>query len=987
MDERPNDDTPAPAAATADRKDTETSHEEPVKSPTKKKAKCVKPKHKNLSKSKKSRSRNKKTARDDSDSSSDNDSDEDDSDDDDTSDTTSSEEEVRKKRLAKSKARKKASRRRRKSSKKQVSESDDDISEDEVRVVRFITAPSARLRGSVANAVQESDTSSEDEKRRRKSKKSRKASETESEDASDEGGDVSTLETQVRDLVSKVEALKTTPKSKSSSKRRRKSKKSKKASETESEDASDDGDDFSTLETQVRDLMTKIESLKTKSKSSPSKRRRSSTKSSSSSKRKSSRKADSLQYKRVDQVWDSETYNYKLKESAEDDDGEFAEYAFLVRRRFDCENVYQDTVIDIKSKRLRTVLAEIMKDCKSVSLEAEEPTIDPNLLFLYLEELRTHYKKTLRSRIKTEKKKKTIKKLEQQKTTCKILVNYIDKDYADTKKTLYPLLQAGNITFDLLWALFTPNDIAITSCYGAWDEPRCFKVDFAMKHSSMMRGSWYDIEGKYMEYDGKGFGYGDFQVDIDSFKGPRKITSLAAYPLKYHKDPAGVKKQIVARGQRFVSMEGMQYKSHKGLAFMKKKKQVLKININGRVIIDPATFRRVNPNYLISVLRSKDSEDLFGPDSSDDDCSCCGSDSEREDAVGGNEVVENDEMDGGERAPKYKYKWVNGEHYVAVEVDEHGEPILSQGIDKIDQRSYTEEQLLLTSPVVLGFAFSEKLWLEFSLSGVHDIQHNDDAYDSLVLPDDKKATVRALVESYKFHPAKAIDDVIQGKGKGLVFVLHGSPGTGKTLTAESVSELLRCPLYIVSAGELGTDPVRLEQELQKILDIAHSWGAILLLDEADVFLEKREVHDIHRNALVSIFLRLLEYFQGILFLTTNRVETFDEAFQSRIHVALRYDELTPKSRKEIWMTFIERVRRQTVDQVGGFTDEEFNLLSRHKLNGRQIKNMVRTAQALAINEGKQLNMTHIKRVLDVAETFDRDLKGGSGYLDAMRSYT
>lgn len=103
-------------------------------------------------------------------------------------------------------------------------------------------------------------------------------------------------------------------------------------------------------------------------------------------------------------------------------------------------------------------------------------------------------------------------------------------------------------------------------------------------------------------------------------------------------------------------------------------------------------------------------------------------------------------------------------------------------------------------------------------------------------------------------------------------VLHGPPGTGKTLTAEGISDLLKCPLYTVSAGELGTDSRYLEAELQKILDICHTWGAILLLDEADVFLEKRNMQDIHRNALVSIFLRQLEYFQGILFLTTNRVE-------------------------------------------------------------------------------------------------------------------
>lgn len=65
---------------------------------------------------------------------------------------------------------------------------------------------------------------------------------------------------------------------------------------------------------------------------------------------------------------------------------------------------------------------------------------------------------------------------------------------------------------------------------------------------------------------------------------------------------------------------------------------------------------------------------------------------------------------------------------------------------------------------------------------------------------------------------------------------HGPPGTGKTLTAEGIAELLKRPLYMVSVGELGTNPHQLETELNKILDVAHSWGAVLLLDEADVFL-------------------------------------------------------------------------------------------------------------------------------------------------------
>lgn len=157
------------------------------------------------------------------------------------------------------------------------------------------------------------------------------------------------------------------------------------------------------------------------------------------------------------------------------------------------------------------------------------------------------------------------------------------------------------------------------------------------------------------------------------------------------------------------------------------------------------------------------------------------------------------------------------------------------------------------------------------------------------------------------------------------------------MTAEGIAELLKCPLYMVSAGELGTNPRELEAELNKILDIAHSWGAVLLLDEADVFLEKRTIQDIHRNALVSIFLRLLEYFQGILFLTTNRVETFDDAFQSRIHVALRYGDLTTKAKRTVWKMFLDKVRAKDGVEIEHFKESDYDKLARHILNGRQVR--------------------------------------------------
>ncbi|KAI9681618.1 MAG: hypothetical protein M1829_000815 [Trizodia sp. TS-e1964] len=712
---------------------------------------------------------------------------------------------------------------------------------------------------------------------------------------------------------------------------------------------------------------------------------------------KKKKRASKLEYKRVDQLWDSTIHNYKLTDTAEDEDAdEYDQYIFTVRRKFDWEGKYTDTVIDIKSKWLKEALNEVMDGVKGVSLVEETPVVDPNMLFLYLEELRAKMKE-LKTERKTQKKKKAKKLTTQKIAHIKVLIKYLDLDYKETKKTLYPLLESNLITFDLLWALFKPNTIAYTPTYGNTDEPRAFKIEYATKESSFMKGQWYAIEGRYLEYDGKSFGMGTLDVQVESFKGARKITSLACYPFHYHKDKDVLREKLIERGRKFVALKGMNYRFHKGMAFYKKKRSIIKVNINGRIMVDPAIHRRINPNYPISTVKPKDPNEIESSDDEDSDDDSCGCGGEKSDDEEGQKNGVGGGLGDEEEKEKIKLKLVLDEagkgHIVEVKVDADGEEVQVEKIEKINEddedkkeTTFSDEDLLVASPVVLGFAFSEKLWLEFTVSGVNEIDWNEGAFDSLVLPENQKSIVRALVESHTFHAAENIDDVIQGKGRGLVAVLHGPPGTGKTLTAEGIAELLKCPLYMVSAGELGTDPRTLEAELNKILDIAHSWGAVLLLDEADVFLEKRTIQDIHRNALVSIFLRLLEYFQGILFLTTNRVETFDDAFQSRIHVALRYGELTTKAKKTVWTMFLDRVRAMQEVETTMFKDSDYDDLAKHNLNGRQIKNCVRTAQALAVNEKKALSMEHIKRVLLVAESFDRDLKGGTGYLDAMRSY-
>lgn len=150
-----------------------------------------------------------------------------------------------------------------------------------------------------------------------------------------------------------------------------------------------------------------------------------------------------------------------------------------------------------------------MDGVKGISLVEDTPVIDPNVLFLYLEDLRKICKSLKNKPITAKKgKKKLIKQNETTRKHLKVLLKFLDKDYADTKKTLYPMLESGLITFDLLWALYKPNTLAYTTTYGSVDEPRAFKIELAELEKSFMKGEWYNIEGKYLEYDGKSWGMG-----------------------------------------------------------------------------------------------------------------------------------------------------------------------------------------------------------------------------------------------------------------------------------------------------------------------------------------------------------------------------------------------------------------------------------------------------------------------------------------------
>jgi hypothetical protein len=291
-------------------------------------------------------------------------------------------------------------------------------------------------------------------------------------------------------------------------------------------------------------------------------------------------------------------------------------------------------------------------------------------------------------------------------------------------------------------------------------------------------------------------------------------------------------------------------------------------------------------------------------------------------------------------------------------IDEYDRDDDDHAIDEL-----STDALWMTDPYVKGFSFVTKQWGRFAVGNISSIAFRSDAFDQLVLAEDKKELVRALVT----YGGGGFQDIISGKGGGCIFLLHGDPGVGKTLTAEAIAELLHRPLYSVAVGELGTNTEQLEKSLRQILDVAQIWNAVVLIDEADIFLEKRTSGDILRNAMVGIFLRLLEYHQGVLFLTTNRVTEFDSAFHSRISVALKYGALTREAREKIWTNLLAAARIEGLDPAE---------LSLTEINGRQIKNTIRLAQGLAAQQGVTVTAKHIEMTLAVSQQFQRDLKEG-----------
>ena len=324
-----------------------------------------------------------------------------------------------------------------------------------------------------------------------------------------------------------------------------------------------------------------------------------------------------------------------------------------------------------------------------------------------------------------------------------LLVDFVKTTYASTTKRITALLEGYEITYDLLWALFKPNMVVYTTCFGT-GKPRCVKYHLGEERKMDNGVEYFRLECHYVDFDGKAFGETSIELAIMKFRGTKRIDSLDAFPLEYHPNKNQVKADLVDCGRKFASLMGICHRQYRGGAFYMRNGQPIKVPVNSRIMIDAAFFQEANPNHTRPSIN-----ELAKQHSSDEAWMLFGSDD----------------------------RSANQSHRVK-----------SNGKDSAEMN---ENDLILCSPTVPGFSYGNKIWgeqnslvgtsharltrhiAEFAVADIKDINWNPAAFAQLAIPTKHKEVIQALAEAHTSRETEhTFDDFVAGKGVGLIILLQ-----------------------------------------------------------------------------------------------------------------------------------------------------------------------------------------------------------------------
>ncbi|KAG8169823.1 hypothetical protein KVR01_000568 [Diaporthe batatas] len=523
-------------------------------------------------------------------------------------------------------------------------------------------------------------------------------------------------------------------------------------------------------------------------------------------------------------------------------------------------------------------------------------------------------------------------------------------------------------TYRMMWLLFKPGTMVYHISGGRATAGIVISVqtDIGRKRAGLRSLKFW-----HLDFDGFKMGRREVSYDFKPFEGEKKILDLAVCPCEIYdaQDNESLREKLISRGKRFWKfLPGVQVDYDGRLPEEA-------IDWTGRVIVDPTTYIKHAPldedrfqDILMPPLVGKVQDAMntkvkVDPNSRDNDNFLPRWESPAE-------RMSRHRREAQELSVYDEGLWAEYENIIPGDTT-------SLELDVGTAARDRDSRYLLCPKDVIGFDLKTRRWILLDVDCCKEVDFKVDAVNNLVMKDDRKAVIKSLVHRYTVADTATANalrgegpqsklsrpwtaDFIKNKGDGQIFLLHGGPGVGKTYTAECIAEATRRPLLSLTCGDFGTDATIVEQRLSKWFRLAEVWGAVMLLDEADIFLERRQLTDLNRNSLVSVFLRTMEYYRGILFLTTNRVGNFDDAFISRIHSVIHYEGFSDSVRERIWEQFFQKLEAERRTKVKIDPDARRYVLSHEDMkavqwNGREIRNAFQTAVAFAEYRFSQLS--------------------------------
>lgn len=467
------------------------------------------------------------------------------------------------------------------------------------------------------------------------------------------------------------------------------------------------------------------------------------------------------------------------------EDAESAQHALVVRYKLSDKpdkNLDLHSIV-VQSPYLKKLLGRVFDGYPGITVELERLEFNaPFDSFVHRWERLNAVRDEL-----LQQPKEGVEEMEHSVTHLELLYAVLTDELAGNLREKQDLLNHGVMKFDKVWTIFEPGCLI----YRRHDEHgRVYKLKQA-KYDSNNSTRVYKLECQYVDFDGTEFGMNKETLYVTAFPGTKKIAKFEAYPLSFHENADQVRQSLIQRGRAFEAYKGYHFVAYEGIAWGKAHRGEAKYNVNSRIIIDAHAYARyqnkVTLEYFETASDVQEASSSQGghEDDTDDDC-----------VILDKDVASKKSPDVGKK------------------------PIVTD-----ESRSVlTDEQLLLADSKVRGYSLRDKKWFNFSIDNIKDIEWNDSAFQSLVAPREQKDLILAFAESQIKHRER-FDDFIQGKGKGIIMLLSGPPGVGKTLTAESVAEAMKAPLYSIGAADLGSKPGALEKSLADILEMCAKWNA------------------------------------------------------------------------------------------------------------------------------------------------------------------